>query len=64
MNITTNLSWQELSAAERNDLAHHRIYDRILEVCQPVYFGGKNMRQDNAGKKRAEIVETFRAEHG
>ena len=63
MIITTNLSWQELSAAERNDLAHQRIYDRILEVCQPVYFGGKNMRQDNAGKKRAEIVETFRAEY-
>ena len=31
------------------DLAHARIYDRILERCAPILFAGKNFREENAG---------------
>lgn len=31
------------------DLAHTRIYDRILERCAPILFAGKNFREENAG---------------
>ena len=42
--ITTNLSLEEL----RNpaDLKHGRICDRIMEMCVPVAFSGKNYRTD------------------
>ena len=28
------------------DLEHARIYDRIMERCMPVFFGGKNYRSE------------------
>jgi len=40
--ITTNLSLQELM--NPRDLAHKRIYDRVLEMCVPVQFKGPNVR--------------------
>ncbi len=30
------------------DIAHKRIYDRILERCIPVRINNRNIRQDNA----------------
>ena len=43
--ITTNLSLQEMkSYACSNDLRYARIYDRVLEKCQPIAFTGKNYR--------------------
>ena len=35
-----------------DDLAHARIYDRILERCAPILFDGKNFREENAGATR------------
>jgi len=35
------------------DLAHARIYDRILERCAPILFAGKNFREDNAASTKA-----------
>ena len=47
--ITTNLSLQEMkNYAYGNDLRYARIYDRILEKCQPIAFIGKNYRRTNA----------------
>ena len=40
MIITTNLKLSELKNPP--DLAHARIYDRILERCAPILFDGKN----------------------
>ena len=34
------------------DLAHARIYDRILERCAPILFSGKNFRKENATDAR------------
>ena len=46
MIITTNLSLEQL----RNppDLAHARIYERILERCAPILFSGKNFRKQKS----------------
>ena len=50
MIITTNLKLAELKNPP--DLAHARIYDRILERCAPILFDGKNFREENAGATR------------
>lgn len=46
MIITTNLTLDEMKNPP--DLAHSRIYDRILERCAPILFNGKNFREENA----------------
>jgi DNA replication protein DnaC len=38
--VTTNLTLEELQNPE--DTAHSRIYDRLLEMCCPVFFTGEN----------------------
>ena len=42
MIVTTNLTLEELK--HPSDLAHERIYDRLLERCVPVKMNGKNIR--------------------
>lgn len=53
--VTTNLSLSIMKSA--TELSDKRIYDRILEMCVPVYFGGESLRT----AKRAEKMERFRA---
>lgn len=50
--VTTNLTLEELNTP--SDLAHQRIYDRILERCIPVKINNRNIRQDNAAIHMAE----------
>lgn len=53
--ITTNLTLQEMKGyAAGSDLRYARIYDRVLEMCQPIVFTGKNYRQ----KKAADTYQT------
>ena len=49
--VTTNLKLDELK--HPRDLAHARIYDRILERCAPILFAGKNFREGNAATTKA-----------
>ena len=49
--VTTNLKLDELKHPP--DLAHARIYDRILERCAPILFAGKNFREGNAASTKA-----------
>ena len=49
--ITTNLTLSELNNAA--DIAHKRIYDRILERCIPVRINNRDIRQDNATADKA-----------
>lgn len=58
--ITTNLTLSELKNPK--DTAHARIYDRILERCAPVLFGGKNYRTENAEDTKNAIREIFTQE--
>lgn len=53
--ITTNLSLQEMKTT--TDLAQKRIYDRVLEMCVPVFFSGESQRPGRAKAK----LEAFRA---
>ena len=56
MIITTNLTLEQL----RNppDLAHARIYERILERCAPILFSGENFRKQKSeeNKKIARMI--------
>lgn len=52
--ITTNLTLEELK--NPIDVAHKRIYDRVLGMCVPVMFNGSNFRNQEAANK----IETAR----
>ncbi len=52
--ITTNLPLAEVQNPK--DLAHARIYDRVLERCTPIRFNGKNYRRDNAAANKDEAA--------
>ena len=55
--ITTNLTLSEI----RNpaDVAHARIYSRILEMCTPVYIGGSDRRKEIGNSKQKTVKEVF-----
>ena len=53
--VTTNLKLDEMKPPP--NLAHARIYDRILERCAPILFAGKNFREDNAASTKAAARE-------
>ena len=61
MIITTNLKLAELKNPP--DLAHARIYDRILERCAPILFAGKNFREENAGATRQAAKDIVSRKH-
>ena len=50
--ITTNLTLEELN--KPTDMAHSRIYDRILERCAPIRINNRNIRKDNASANLQE----------
>lgn len=52
--ITTNLPLAALQEPE--DLAHARIYDRVLERCTPICFNGRNYRKGNAAANKDEAA--------
>ncbi len=45
-NARAREKWGEIRIKNLPDLAHARIYDRILERCAPVLFSGKNFREE------------------
>lgn len=55
--ITTNLTINEL----RNppDVAHARIYSRVLEMCSPVYVGGDDRRTAVGRNKQSTVKEVL-----
>ncbi|NBH73966.1 AAA family ATPase [Clostridiaceae bacterium] len=53
--VTTNLKLEEIKNPP--DLAHARIYGRILERCAPVLFSGKNFREEGARAAKAAAKE-------
>ena len=54
MIITTNLPLKEIESETMLD--KRRIYDRILEMCTPMYVGGTSKREAIANMKMEEIV--------
>ena len=61
MIITTNLKLAELKNPP--DLAHARIYDRILERCASLLFAGKNFREENAGATKQAAKDIVNRTH-
>ena len=59
--VTTNLKLEEIKNPP--DLAHARIYDRILERCAPVLFSGKNFREEGAMATKAAAKEIVRKDN-
>ncbi len=57
MIITTNIILDDLR--NPNDLAHKRIYDRILERCTPILIEGKNIREINMGVNNKLMSEAI-----
>ena len=55
--VTTNISLEDLE--EPKDLAHQRVYDRLLSMCTPVFFEGKSHRIKDKDRKYRECSEIF-----
>ena len=45
------------------EMAHARIYDRILERCAPILFAGKNFREENAGATKQAAKDIVNRKH-
>ena len=52
--VTTNLGLAEMKAADL-DIAHQRIYSRILEMCVPIYCGGEDKRKEEGTEKLVQV---------
>lgn len=57
--VTTNLTLNELKNPA--DLAHARIYDRVLERCVPLRINNRNIRKDNAKAQMERAKALFGA---
>lgn len=55
--VTTNIPLKELK--RKDALARSRIYDRVLERCQPVIFDGANWRERIAMERREQMLSIF-----
>ena len=55
--ITTNLTMEELRQPE--DVAHARIYSRVLEMCTPVQITGEDRRQKIGSRKQTVVKEVL-----
>lgn len=55
--ITTNIQLDALKNPQ--DVEHARIYDRIMEKCMPVYFGGRNYRSELGQENRVAVKKVL-----
>ena len=51
--LTTNLTMKEMQ--ENSDIRYSRIYDRIFEMCYPVWMGGTSWRKKDAAARFNEM---------
>ena len=57
MIITTNLTVKEMRETQNMD--EKRIYDRILQNCQPICVKGENQRREKSKQNISELEQTF-----
>lgn len=57
MIITTNLTVKEMRETQNMD--EKRIYDRILQNCQPICVKGENQRREKSKQNRYELERIF-----
>lgn len=53
--VTTNIPIRELK--NPHDLAHARIYDRLIEICVPIRFEGESFRKETAKAKMDRLMQ-------
>ena len=51
--VTTNLPLNDLQSPQ--DMAHARIYDRLLAMCAPIRFSGENYRKQTTQDKLTKL---------
>lgn len=59
--ITTNLNPRDMAAVK--DIAYKRVYDRITEMCVPIYVKGEAQRTA-AAKSKAQLLKDILGEEG
>lgn len=58
--VTTNQKYQDMKEMrDKGDVAHSRIYDRILDMCTPIAFSEANRRREPQKRKREILKEVF-----
>lgn len=57
MIITTNLTVKEMRETQNMD--EKRIYDRVLQNCQPICVKGENQRREKSRQNRSELEQIF-----
>ena len=57
MIITTNLTVKEMRETQNMD--EKRIYDRVLQNCQPICVKGENKRREKSRQNRSELEQIF-----
>jgi len=57
MIITTNLTVKEMRETQNMD--EKRIYDRVLQNCQPICVNGENQRREKSKQNRIELEQIF-----
>lgn len=57
MIVTTNLGLEDIRSP--GDMVRERVYQRVLEVCQPVRFVERNWRPEISAEKRKILAEVF-----
>lgn len=56
--VTTNLSLEQLKSPR--GLAQSRVYDRVLEMCTPIFCGGENQRTAASAEKLKAVQAALR----
>ena len=55
--ITANLTVKEMRETQNMD--EKRIYERVLQICQPICVNGENQRREKRRQNRNELEQIF-----
>jgi len=63
MIVTTNLSIKDMKGlSAKDDLQYQRIYDRLFDMCTPIYVNGKSHRAESSERKKAHLKDVITKE--
>lgn len=63
MIVTTNLSIKDMKGlSAKEDLQYQRIYDRLFDMCTPIYVNGQSHRAESSERKKAHLKDVITKE--